>query len=294
MQVAAVLATSPAHAADPVAPPGAVNPPPVVQTVTTPGPTIVDGQSITTDTVWGPQGSPYIIRKTLKIDEQASLTLLPGTVIKLDGQADHAARINVDGQFLSLGTPANRVVITSYKDDTVMGDTNGDAAASAPARGDWSGVTLFGSTMQPATKRPVSVVDYTDVRYGGYGTSGACQSSASIGTNSPYARLVVSNSSITDSLINGVFSNADHTKYGFVGVYNSRFARSQCGVSAMGDAMADVVGNTFEGSFDRFAVFGLDPEKVRVWFNTLLGPIAVAWSPVPTRAQAVVRKNHLA
>ncbi|WP_198680497.1 RHS repeat-associated core domain-containing protein [Lentzea terrae] len=291
MQVAAVLAAEPARAVEPVAPPGAVNPAPVVQTVTTPGPTILDGQSITTDTLWGPLGSPYIIRRTLTIGEQASLTLLPGTVIKLDGQADHNAGISVKGQFLSLGTPANRVVITSYKDDMVMGDTNGDGSASVPARGDWLGVTLFGSLVQPAATRPVSVLDYTDVRYGGYSSGGSCQGHGAVGTNGS-ASLVVSNSSITDSLINGVYSDTN-PDLGFVGVYNSHFARSQCGVTTSGDSV-DVVGNIFDNSFGLFAFFAYSPKKVRFWHNVVGGKVTVAGSPAPTRAQADVRFNNLA
>src|SRR4051812_17436082 len=68
----------------PVPPPAPVDPAPSVQVVTTPGPTWVpDNTVLTTDTVWGPQGSPYVVNH-LTITNGSSLTLLPGTVVKLD------------------------------------------------------------------------------------------------------------------------------------------------------------------------------------------------------------------
>ncbi|GLZ30163.1 hypothetical protein Lesp02_23530 [Lentzea sp. NBRC 105346] len=294
LQVAAVVTTETAVAAVPASPPAAVNPAPVVRTVTTPGPTVVSNGLIATDTVWGPLGSPYVLKGRLKIEERASLTLLPGTVIKLDSGTDHYAEISVDGQLLSLGTPAQHVVITSIKDDTVAGDTNGDGSASQPKAGDWYQVRLYGSSLEPATKRPVSVLDYTDVRYGGWGSSIACQSYAAVGTNSSAARLIVSNSSITDSMINGLSTNADPAALGFVGVYNSRFARSQCGISAMGGAV-DAVGNTFENSFSMHGFFALGAKKSRFWFNTVNSRMAVsAPGTAPTRAMVDVRYNHIA
>ncbi|OLB73957.1 MAG: hypothetical protein AUI14_24905 [Actinobacteria bacterium 13_2_20CM_2_71_6] len=105
-----LLAMRPASAANPpapVAPPAAVNPTPSVQVVTSPGPTQVGQGSITQDTVWGPQGSPYVV-KSLTVTNRASLTLLPGTVVKLDAAA--VITVMTGSQILALGTPGAHVV----------------------------------------------------------------------------------------------------------------------------------------------------------------------------------------
>jgi RHS repeat-associated protein len=269
-----------AFASDPVAPPSAVNPAPRVNVVTTPGPTVVSS-SITTDTVWGPVGSPYVLHSSIAIATGASLTLLPGTVVKLDT----GAGIGIVGQLLSLGTPGRHVVITSLRDDTVLGDTNGDGSATSPAPGDWSGLSFSGG----GTSWPTSVLDYADVRYGGSGS--ACTAYAEIhvwyyGTDHSMP-LIVSNSSITDSA-NAAFvidSNAP------VGVYNNHVGRSCMDMYALGGM--DVVGNTFDVNSDGTGSIWLNgAHKIRFWFNTVHSQISVSKSSSPpTRPDVDVRFN---
>jgi RHS repeat-associated protein len=279
------LGKTPVAAAEPVAPPAAVVPERTVRQVSDSGPTVVSGR-LAKDTVWGPVGSPYVIRDDFAVPEGVALTLLPGTVVKFDGQF---ARISVSGQLISLGRPGRTVVFTSYRDDGVLGDSNGDGAASAPARGDWYSIFFFGKS--------VGVLDYTDVHFGGYGSGGGfCSSYGSLTVNSGAARVVVSNSLFTDAMSSGISGGDAGSANGYLGVYNSRFRSSYCGVS-VSQAVAQIVGNDFDATLSNYAFFALYPSKVRFWFNTARASVdAVGSAPdggPPTRAQADVRYNAL-
>jgi YD repeat-containing protein len=288
-----LLPTPPARAADPpgpVPPPSPVNPAPAVQPVTTPGPTVVGRGRIDKDTVWGPQGSPYVVQNLFVA---ASLTLLPGTVVKLDQAA--TVLVAPGGQLAALGTPNQHVVITSLNDDTVFGDTNGDGTATSPTPGDWNWITISGlGTRSP---QPASVFDYADVRFGGGRSDPGCRAGEVETDDGPQVRLIVSNSTFTDSTNAGVQVTGRNgtPAVNRVGIYNSAFARSGCGIAGwLPQVRADIVGNTFADSLDAATVIVSDNQETRIWFNTMLAPTVVAGSARPVgREQADVRYNAL-
>jgi RHS repeat-associated protein len=98
----------------------------------------------------------------LTILEDAALTLRPGVVVKerltYDDQ-DTRPALTVQGDLSALGTADDEVVITSIKDDTYSGDSNGDGSATVPKGGDWSAIIVKSTGSANLT--------HTQVLYGG-------------------------------------------------------------------------------------------------------------------------------
>lgn len=110
---------------------------------------------ISVDTVWAKAQSPIVVNKSTLIKAGVTLIIEPGVIIKFDS----AGALSSSGKLNAIGTEAEPIVFTSIKDDAYGGDTNGDGAATAPAQGDWTILSVgFGGEAN---------LEYIIVQYGG-------------------------------------------------------------------------------------------------------------------------------
>lgn len=108
-------------------------------------------------------GETLVFKTTQPIPSGASLTLRPGVICKFQGGG---FSVDPDGALDVLGTAREPVVLTSFRDDGVGGDTNENGSANVPATGDWSGIARSaGASTQAWT------IEHLLVRFAGTGVS---------------------------------------------------------------------------------------------------------------------------
>ncbi|MDO9577754.1 MAG: T9SS type A sorting domain-containing protein [Candidatus Cloacimonadales bacterium] len=92
------------------------------------------GGHLTEDTIWSPENNPYLVTETLYVDEGVTLSILPGTEIKVSGASlasgyeytqnfwihngvSIAKYIQIDGRIIAEGTQQDSIVFTRMQDD---------------------------------------------------------------------------------------------------------------------------------------------------------------------------------
>jgi hypothetical protein len=97
------------------------------------GPTSHSG-NITADETWYPSGNPHLIESTIGVQNNATLTIKPGCLVKFKG--DHELRCGYGGQagaIVAIGTADSLITFTSN--------------ATTPLPGDWSEIGVYDAAM---------------------------------------------------------------------------------------------------------------------------------------------------
>ena len=107
-------------------------------------------------------GRVFALFESPTVASGTELRIKPGTIIKaLNGPV-----IRIDGTLIVEGTTAQRVVMTSWKDDTYGGDSNRDSSATLPVTGDFTYIRLLNTNS--ATVHSIASLN---LRYSSYGIS---------------------------------------------------------------------------------------------------------------------------
>jgi len=117
-------------------------------------------------TIWKKANSPYVVDRLINI--KAPLTIEPGVVVKFydaDPHDNTGTYLIVQSDLTAIGTTDEKIVFTSMLDDSFGGDTNDDAAATTPKKGDWDGISLDDNSAKIIFDHVVLSYAYIGINY---------------------------------------------------------------------------------------------------------------------------------
>jgi len=123
---------------------------------------------LTESTAWGSE-AVHFVTDELWIGPGVTLTLAPGAIVKFGPGA--RMRVLEGGALRAPATLQAPVILTSFADDTVGGDSNLDGSATVPRPGAWAGISGEGGI--------VDLTEAVDLRYTQSTTGGTLEASES-------------------------------------------------------------------------------------------------------------------
>jgi hypothetical protein len=113
------------------------------------------GGNVSANSTWNVTDTSYYLRGDVLVNVGVTLTINPDVIVKIGGDRS----LFVDGALRALGTAADPIYFTSYRDDTIGGDTNGDGSSTLPGISDWTRIE-FRDFSDDAN----SLIDYAIIR----------------------------------------------------------------------------------------------------------------------------------
>lgn len=115
---------------------------------------------INSNTSWTVSGDGGAVLHMKDLYVEGNLIIQPGAIIKVD-QNGRGLRPKAGGSVVANGTAASPIIVTSYKDDTIGGDTNGDGNSSPSA------ADFISSIYTPITPEAGTIdINHVEFRHG--------------------------------------------------------------------------------------------------------------------------------
>ncbi len=240
------------------------------------------GGTISEDTTWTLEGSPYIVTSDIVVNSGKTLTIGGGVVVKM-GSSSSMRRMTVNGTLDCQGSSGNEVVFTSLRDNSVGGVTG----TGNPVGGDWGQILLNTGTTN---------LHHVIMRYGGYWYSGDNRDVYN-GYFYQYRLYTLWLNGVSPTVSNCVIDTGYSGSYGIystgVGqtptISNNVISGSSYGLM-MDGSTPSVTGNTFSGNngWPIYEVNGANPVYSG---NTFSGPSSRGIAVSGTIDQAVTWEN---